>query len=94
MEFMSGNTASLLLRLQNPQLTPYAVWCNCLPFLRRLQSLLRLNIPAGSGILAAYIDAATRGLNYQFPNTITITMYLWIWFILTVIFTVAAMRSS
>jgi len=46
----------------------------------------------GSGILAAYTDATTGELNAQFPNALA--MYLWAWFILTVIFTVAAMRSS
>jgi hypothetical protein len=46
----------------------------------------------GSGILAAYTDPATGELNGQFPNALA--MYLWAWFILTVIFTVAAMRSS
>ncbi|KAE9371898.1 hypothetical protein N431DRAFT_377975 [Stipitochalara longipes BDJ] len=46
----------------------------------------------GSGILAAYTDASTGELNAQFPNALA--MYLWAWFILTVIFTVAAMRSS
>ena len=46
----------------------------------------------GSGILAAYTDATTGELNAQFSNALT--MYLWAWFILTVIFTVAAMRSS
>ncbi|KAH6663019.1 GPR1/FUN34/yaaH family-domain-containing protein [Halenospora varia] len=46
----------------------------------------------GSGILAAYTDEATGELNAQFPNALA--MYIWAWFILTVIFTVAAMRSS
>jgi succinate-acetate transporter protein len=46
----------------------------------------------GSGILAAYTDTATGELNSQFPNALA--MYLWAWFILTVIFTIAAMRSS
>jgi uncharacterized protein len=46
----------------------------------------------GSGILAAYTDPATGELNAQFPNALA--MYLWAWFILTVIFTIAAMRSS
>jgi uncharacterized protein len=46
----------------------------------------------GSGILAAYTDKAAGELNDQFPNALA--MYLWAWFILTVIFTVAAMRSS
>jgi succinate-acetate transporter protein len=46
----------------------------------------------GSGILAAYTDKTTGELNAQFPNALA--MYLWAWFILTVIFTVAAMRSS
>jgi succinate-acetate transporter protein len=46
----------------------------------------------GSGILAAYTDSKTGELNAQFPQALA--MYLWAWFILTVIFTVAAMRSS
>jgi len=46
----------------------------------------------GSGILTAYTDPATGELNAQFPNALA--MYLWAWFILTVIFTIAAMRSS
>lgn len=45
----------------------------------------------GSGILTAYTDPATGELNAQFPNALA--MYLWAWFILTVIFN-AAMRSS
>ena len=46
----------------------------------------------GTGILAAYTDPSTGQLNSQFPNALA--MYLWAWFILTVIFTVAAIRSS
>lgn len=46
----------------------------------------------GSGILAAYTDPVTGELNSQFPNALA--MYLWAWFIITVIFTIAAMRSS
>ncbi|KAK0119359.1 hypothetical protein ONS95_010811 [Cadophora gregata] len=46
----------------------------------------------GTGILAAYTDPTTGELNSQFPNALA--MYLWAWFILTVIFTVAAIRSS
>jgi len=46
----------------------------------------------GSGIMAAYTDPATGELNSQFPNALA--MYLWAWFILTVIYTIAAMRSS
>jgi len=46
----------------------------------------------GSGIMAAYTDQATGELNAQFPDALA--MYLWAWFILTVIYTVAAMRSS
>ncbi|RDW63335.1 putative ADY2 [Coleophoma cylindrospora] len=46
----------------------------------------------GSGILAAYTDKATGELNAQFPNALA--MYIWAWFILTVIFTIAAVRSS
>ena len=46
----------------------------------------------GSGILAAYTDPVTGELNAQFPNALA--MYLWAWFILTVIFTIATIRSS
>ena len=46
----------------------------------------------GTGILASYTDAQTGTLNEQFPQALA--MYVWAWFILTVIFTIAAMRSS
>jgi uncharacterized protein len=46
----------------------------------------------GTGILAAYIDADTGLPNSQFGNALG--MYCWAWFILTVVFTVAAIRSS
>jgi uncharacterized protein len=42
--------------------------------------------------MAAYTDTTTGELNDQFPNALA--MYLWAWFILTVIYTIAAMRSS
>lgn len=46
----------------------------------------------GSGIIAAYTDAKTGALSPDFSQSLAI--YLWAWFILTVIFTVAASRSS
>lgn len=46
----------------------------------------------GSGIIAAYTDAATGAVSPEFDQAIA--LYLWAWFILTVIYTVAAMRSS
>ena len=46
----------------------------------------------GSGILAAYTDSATGELNDQFSNALGV--WIWAWFILTVIYTIAAMRSS
>jgi len=46
----------------------------------------------GSGIQAAYTDPNTGELNDMFPNALA--MYVWAWFILTVIYTIAAMRSS
>ena len=46
----------------------------------------------GTGILASYTDSSTGQLNEQFPQALA--MYIWAWFILTVIFTIAAMRSS
>lgn len=42
--------------------------------------------------MAAYTDPATGELNAQFPDALA--MYLWAWFILTVIYTIAAVRSS
>lgn len=46
----------------------------------------------GSGILAAYTDGATGRLTADFNNALG--MFFWAWFILTVIFTTAAVRSS
>jgi succinate-acetate transporter protein len=46
----------------------------------------------GSGILASYTDSSTGQLNSQFSQALA--MYLWAWFILTAIYTIAAMRSS
>lgn len=46
----------------------------------------------GTGILAAYTDASTGLPNSQFGNALG--MYCWAWFIVTVVFTIAAMRSS
>ncbi|EON63743.1 hypothetical protein W97_02971 [Coniosporium apollinis CBS 100218] len=46
----------------------------------------------GSGILAAYTDSSTGALSPDFNQALA--MYIWAWFILTVIFTIAAMRSS
>jgi succinate-acetate transporter protein len=46
----------------------------------------------GSGILASYTDSSTGQLNEQFPQALAI--YIWAWFTLTVIYTIAAMRSS
>lgn len=46
----------------------------------------------GTGIIASYTDNQTGELNAQFTQALA--MYVWAWFILTVIFTVSAMRSS
>lgn len=46
----------------------------------------------GSGIMAAYTDAQTGALSPDFGQSIS--LYLWAWFILTVIYTIAALRSS
>lgn len=46
----------------------------------------------GTGILASYTDPMTQSLNEQFAQALA--MYIWAWLILTVIFTIAAMRSS
>uniref|UniRef100_A0A0B7KID6 Uncharacterized protein n=1 Tax=Bionectria ochroleuca TaxID=29856 RepID=A0A0B7KID6_BIOOC len=45
-----------------------------------------------TGITAAYLDANTGAMSPDFNQAIA--LYLWAWFILTVIYTVAAMRSS
>ena len=46
----------------------------------------------GTGIMAAYMDQTTGQLSPQFHQALA--MYVWAWFILTVIYTIAAMRSS
>lgn len=46
----------------------------------------------GTGIIAAYTDKATGELLPDFNNALG--MFCWAWFILTVIFTIAAIRSS
>jgi uncharacterized protein len=46
----------------------------------------------GSGILAAYIDPTTGHLFPSFGQAVAI--FLWAWFILSVAFTVGAIRSS
>ena len=46
----------------------------------------------GTGILDSYTDSATGALNDQFDQALA--MYVWAWFILTVLYTIAAMRSS
>lgn len=46
----------------------------------------------GSGIMAAYTDSATGAISPELNQALA--MYVWAWFILTVIFTIAAMRSS
>lgn len=46
----------------------------------------------GTGIIASYTDKATGELTPEFNQALA--MYVWAWFILTALFTVAAMRSS
>ena len=46
----------------------------------------------GTGIIASYTDKETGDLNAQFTQALA--MYVWAWFIPTVIFTVSAMRPS
>lgn len=46
----------------------------------------------GTGIIAAYTDPDTGLLSADFQQSLA--LYLWAWFILTVLFTVGAMRSS
>ncbi|KAL4930242.1 acetate uptake transporter family protein [Aspergillus undulatus] len=46
----------------------------------------------GSGIIAAYTDASTGMPSQEFNEAVAI--YLWVWFIITVLYTVAAMRST
>jgi succinate-acetate transporter protein len=46
----------------------------------------------GTGILSAYTDAATGAVDPSFNQALAI--YLWAWFIVTVVFTIGAMRSS
>ncbi|KAJ5108240.1 hypothetical protein N7456_004915 [Penicillium angulare] len=46
----------------------------------------------GTGILAAYTEATTGAVDPSFNQAVAI--YLWAWVIVTVVFTIAAMRSS
>ncbi|KAL4866630.1 hypothetical protein BDV12DRAFT_198980 [Aspergillus spectabilis] len=46
----------------------------------------------GSGVLAAYTDPLTGAVSSEFNQAVSI--YLWVWFIITVLYTVAAMRST
>ncbi|KAF2144042.1 uncharacterized protein K452DRAFT_345471 [Aplosporella prunicola CBS 121167] len=46
----------------------------------------------GTGIMSAYIDSETKLLSPEFSQAMS--LYFWAWFILTVAFTVAAIRSS
>ncbi|KAL4799452.1 GPR1/FUN34/yaaH family-domain-containing protein [Aspergillus venezuelensis] len=46
----------------------------------------------GSGIIAAYTDPITNTPTSEFKEAVAI--YLWVWLIVTVIYTVAAMRST
>lgn len=46
----------------------------------------------GTGILASYTDPTTGVVDGSFNQAISI--YLWAWFIVTVLFTIAATRSS
>lgn len=46
----------------------------------------------GSGIMASYTDSETGVVEAQFYQALAI--YIWAWFILTVLFSIAAIRSS
>lgn len=46
----------------------------------------------GSGIIAAYTDPSTGALVPDFYQAVS--LYLWAWFIVTVLYTIGAMRSS
>ena len=46
----------------------------------------------GTGIMAAYTDASTGAVSPEFNQALAI--YIWAWFIITVLFTVAAVKSS
>jgi uncharacterized protein len=48
-------------------------------------------LPA-TGIIAAYVDQKTGELSPDFQQSLA--LYLWAWFILTVIYTVASMRTT
>ncbi|KAJ5408185.1 hypothetical protein N7509_002068 [Penicillium cosmopolitanum] len=47
---------------------------------------------SGTGIMSAYTDAATGTVDPSFNQALA--LYLWAWFIVTVVFTIGAMRSS
>ncbi|KAL5342224.1 GPR1/FUN34/yaaH family-domain-containing protein [Aspergillus crustosus] len=82
-EFINGNTAS------NP-LTNFAASLFS-SFAAFNFSYAMIFLP-GSGIMAAYTDAETGELRSEFHQALA--MYLLAWFIVSVIFTIGAMRSS
>lgn len=95
MEFISGNTVSVtpLISVSESWLMKHSQFgATVFPSYGAFNLSYAMIYLPGSGILTSYTDSATGELNAQFPQALAI--YLWAWFILTVIFTIAAMRSS
>ncbi|QKX53694.1 uncharacterized protein TRUGW13939_00774 [Talaromyces rugulosus] len=87
MEFLTGNTASIKQR-------PFAqtFGATLFPSYSAFNFSYAMIYLPGTGIMAAYTDPQTGTVGPEFKQALAI--YIWAWFILTVLFSIAAMRSS
>jgi succinate-acetate transporter protein len=92
MEFVSGNTVSATNNDSKMLLIHVQFGATVFPSYGAFNFAYAMIYIPGTGILDSYTDKTTGLLNDQFANALGI--WLWAWFILTVIYTVAAMRSS
>lgn len=95
MEFLTGNTVSIK---QSPlaQTVTYSLpgkfGATLFPSYSAFNFSYAMIYLPGTGIMEAYTDPQTGTVEPQFNQALGI--YLWAWFILTVLFSIAAMRSS
>jgi succinate-acetate transporter protein len=95
MEFISGNTVGIL-QIDDEDGTALISFlqfgATVFPSYGAFNLSYAMIYLPGSGIIAAYTDKTTGALSPEFNQALA--MYVWAWFILTVIFTIAAVRSS
>lgn len=94
MEFAAGNTVrSLCLGRYKVELTMWLQFgATVFPAYGAFNLSYAMIFIPGTGIIASYTDKTTGELTPEFGPAIS--MFVWAWFVLTVLFTVAAMRSS